>query len=57
MLEAVLNHVNLRARIPLCGMISQYKQVSAFSICSLQIGSLNGNTRNRFPKRKHFLRH
>ncbi|KAJ6849303.1 polygalacturonase-like [Iris pallida] len=27
MLEAVLNHVNKRARIPLCGMISQYNQV------------------------------
>ncbi|KAL3742164.1 hypothetical protein ACJRO7_017619 [Eucalyptus globulus] len=27
MLEAVLNHVNSRARIPLCGMISQYNKV------------------------------
>ncbi|XP_077243655.1 2-alkenal reductase (NADP(+)-dependent)-like [Tasmannia lanceolata] len=27
MLEAVLNHVNQHARIPLCGMISQYNQV------------------------------
>ncbi|KAJ8627812.1 hypothetical protein MRB53_021119 [Persea americana] len=27
MLEAVLNHVNKHARIPLCGMISQYNQV------------------------------
>ncbi|XP_039686100.1 2-alkenal reductase (NADP(+)-dependent) isoform X2 [Medicago truncatula] len=27
MLEAVLNHVNKYARIPLCGMISQYNQV------------------------------
>lgn len=27
MLESVLNHVNLRARIPLCGMISEYNQV------------------------------
>ncbi|GKV38271.1 hypothetical protein SLEP1_g46197 [Rubroshorea leprosula] len=27
MLEAVLNHVNVRARIPLCGMISQYNKV------------------------------
>ncbi|KAF8410730.1 hypothetical protein HHK36_003267 [Tetracentron sinense] len=27
MLEAVLNHVNTRARIPVCGMISQYNQV------------------------------
>ncbi|KAF9593526.1 hypothetical protein IFM89_024019 [Coptis chinensis] len=27
MLEAVLNHVNYRARIPVCGMISQYNQV------------------------------
>ncbi|KAI4353209.1 hypothetical protein L6164_002174 [Bauhinia variegata] len=27
MLEAVLNHVNLHARIPLCGMISQYNKV------------------------------
>ena len=27
MLEAVLNHVNLHARIPICGMISQYNQV------------------------------
>ncbi|XP_030533272.1 (+)-pulegone reductase-like [Rhodamnia argentea] len=27
MLEAVLNHLNTRARIPLCGMISQYNQV------------------------------
>ncbi|XP_077243654.1 2-alkenal reductase (NADP(+)-dependent)-like [Tasmannia lanceolata] len=27
MLEAVLNHVNRHARIPLCGMISQYNQV------------------------------
>ncbi|KAF8410731.1 hypothetical protein HHK36_003268 [Tetracentron sinense] len=27
MLEAVLNHVNKRARIPVCGMISQYNQV------------------------------
>nr|QLI49062.1 alkenal reductase-like protein [Gloriosa superba] len=27
MLEAVLNHVNKKARIPLCGMISQYNQV------------------------------
>ncbi|KAK8479285.1 hypothetical protein V6N11_019996 [Hibiscus sabdariffa] len=26
MLEAVLNHVNLHARIPVCGMISQYNQ-------------------------------
>ncbi|OVA11496.1 Alcohol dehydrogenase superfamily [Macleaya cordata] len=26
MLEAVLNHVNSRARIPVCGMISQYNQ-------------------------------
>ncbi|GMJ05727.1 alkenal reductase, 2-alkenal reductase [Hibiscus trionum] len=26
MLEAVLNHVNLHARIPICGMISQYNQ-------------------------------
>lgn len=27
MLEAVLNHLNTHARIPLCGMISQYNQV------------------------------
>lgn len=27
MLESVLNHVNKYARIPLCGMISQYNQV------------------------------
>lgn len=27
MLEAVLNHVNHHARIPLCGMISQYNKV------------------------------
>ncbi|KAI9072992.1 hypothetical protein K1719_045025 [Acacia pycnantha] len=27
MLEAVLNHVNKHARIPLCGMISQYNKV------------------------------
>ncbi|CAK8535515.1 unnamed protein product [Lathyrus sativus] len=27
MLEAVLNHVNKRAKIPLCGMISQYNKV------------------------------
>ncbi|XP_045804726.1 2-alkenal reductase (NADP(+)-dependent)-like [Trifolium pratense] len=27
MLEAVLNHVNMNARIPLCGMISQYNKV------------------------------
>ena len=27
MLESVLNHVNRYARIPLCGMISQYNQV------------------------------
>ncbi|XP_059452637.1 NADPH-dependent oxidoreductase 2-alkenal reductase-like [Corylus avellana] len=27
MLEAVLNHVNVCARIPLCGMISQYKKI------------------------------
>ncbi|KAI4334118.1 hypothetical protein L6164_018849 [Bauhinia variegata] len=27
MLEAVLNHVNQHARIPLCGMISQYNKV------------------------------
>lgn len=27
MLEAVLNHVNQGARIPLCGMISQYNKV------------------------------
>ncbi|KAL9670828.1 hypothetical protein QQ045_008386 [Rhodiola kirilowii] len=27
MLEAVLNHVNLHARIPICGMISQYNKV------------------------------
>lgn len=27
MLEAVLNHVNSHARIPLCGMISQYNKV------------------------------
>ena len=27
MLEAVLNHVNLHARIPICGMISQYNQI------------------------------
>ncbi|XP_059450073.1 2-alkenal reductase (NADP(+)-dependent)-like [Corylus avellana] len=27
MLEAVLNHVNVRARIPVCGMISQYKKI------------------------------
>ncbi|WCJ37565.1 Zinc-binding dehydrogenase family protein [Euphorbia peplus] len=27
MLEAVLNHVNFGARIPLCGMISQYNKV------------------------------
>ncbi|KAK8571191.1 hypothetical protein V6N13_025746 [Hibiscus sabdariffa] len=26
MLEAVLNHVNVHARIPVCGMISQYNQ-------------------------------
>ncbi|KAK6918868.1 hypothetical protein RJ641_017290 [Dillenia turbinata] len=26
MLEAVLNHVNHQARIPLCGMISQYNK-------------------------------
>ncbi|XP_057822946.1 uncharacterized protein LOC131035288 isoform X1 [Cryptomeria japonica] len=26
MLEAVLNHINMNARIPLCGMISQYNQ-------------------------------
>ncbi|KAE8736257.1 zinc metalloprotease [Hibiscus syriacus] len=26
LLEAVLNHVNLHARIPVCGMISQYNQ-------------------------------
>jgi NADPH-dependent curcumin reductase CurA len=28
MLEAVLNHVNKHARIPVCGMISQYKKVN-----------------------------
>ena len=28
MLEAVLNHVNTHARIPVCGMISQYKKVT-----------------------------
>lgn len=27
MLEAVLNHVNKHARVPVCGMISQYNQV------------------------------
>ncbi|GAV66983.1 ADH_zinc_N domain-containing protein [Cephalotus follicularis] len=27
MLEAVLNHVNTHARIPVCGMISQYNQI------------------------------
>ena len=27
MLEAVLNHINMKARIPICGMISQYNQV------------------------------
>ncbi|XP_050248009.1 2-alkenal reductase (NADP(+)-dependent)-like [Quercus robur] len=27
MLEAVLNHVNRHARIPVCGMISQYKKI------------------------------
>lgn len=27
MLEAVLNHVNLHARIPICGMISQYNKL------------------------------
>ncbi|GLT73357.1 hypothetical protein SLA2020_452230 [Shorea laevis] len=27
MLEAVLNHVNKQARIPVCGMISQYKKI------------------------------
>jgi len=26
MLEAVLNHINMKARIPVCGMISQYNQ-------------------------------
>jgi len=26
MLEAVLNHINMKARIPLCGMISQYNE-------------------------------
>uniref|UniRef100_A0A0D6QZ62 Alcohol dehydrogenase-like C-terminal domain-containing protein n=1 Tax=Araucaria cunninghamii TaxID=56994 RepID=A0A0D6QZ62_ARACU len=26
MLEAVLNHINVNARIPVCGMISQYNQ-------------------------------
>ncbi|GLJ22395.1 hypothetical protein SUGI_0421550 [Cryptomeria japonica] len=26
MLETVLNHINMKARIPLCGMISQYNQ-------------------------------
>ncbi|KAH9318786.1 hypothetical protein KI387_020555, partial [Taxus chinensis] len=26
MLEAVLNHINMNARIPICGMISQYNQ-------------------------------
>eukprot|EP01018_Ginkgo_biloba_P009153 Gb_23107 [translate_table: standard] len=26
MLEAVLNHININARIPLCGMISQYNE-------------------------------
>lgn len=26
-LEAVLNHVNMYARIPLCGMMSQYNKV------------------------------
>jgi len=30
MLESVLNHVNKYARIPLCGMISQYNQVKIF---------------------------
>lgn len=33
MLEAVLNHVNLHARIPVCGMISQYNQVSTIYVC------------------------
>ena len=32
MLEAVLNHINMNARIPVCGMISQYNQVSQIYI-------------------------
>lgn len=28
MLEAVLNHVNKYAKIPLCGMISEYNKVN-----------------------------
>ena len=32
MLEAVLNHINMNARIPVSGMISQYNQVSQIYI-------------------------
>lgn len=34
MLEAVLNHVNHRARIPVCGMISQYNKVIDYFLVS-----------------------
>ena len=39
MLDEVLNHINKHARIPLCGMASQYNVVSVF--CQLLISSKN----------------
>nr|DAD23380.1 TPA_asm: hypothetical protein HUJ06_024843 [Nelumbo nucifera] len=35
MLEAVLNHVNNKARIPVCGAISQYNQVHLLAMFGL----------------------
>jgi NADPH-dependent curcumin reductase CurA len=35
MLEVVLNHVNKHARIPVCGMISQYKEVNHVDVINI----------------------
>ncbi|XP_057822118.2 2-alkenal reductase (NADP(+)-dependent)-like [Cryptomeria japonica] len=58
MLEAVLNHININARIPVCGMISQYNQewekcygvrnlVNLVGKCAKMQGFLGGMFLNR----------